>query len=45
MKNVLTPLGKNVLIRIGLKAAASAAGAEIRKKNSWFFNGNIYKFK
>ena len=32
MKNVLTPLAKSVLIRLGLTAAASAADAGIHKK-------------
>ena len=32
MKNVITPLAKNVLIPLGLTAAASAADAEIHKK-------------
>ena len=32
MKSVITPLAKNVLIPLGLTAAASAADAEIHKK-------------
>ena len=32
IKNVITPLAKSVLIPLGLKAAASAADAEIYKK-------------
>ena len=33
IKNVITPLAKSVLISLGLIAAASAADAEIHKKN------------
>ena len=33
MKNVIKPLAKNVLIPLGLTAAASAADARIHKKN------------
>ena len=32
IKNVIKPLGKNVLISLGLTAAASAADAGIHKK-------------
>ena len=42
MKNVLTPLVKSVLIRLGLTAAAAAAAAAadagIHKKNYWLWN-------
>ena len=33
IKNVITPLAKNVLIRLGLTAAASAADTGIDQKN------------
>ena len=33
MKNVIKPLAKRVLIRLGLTVAASAADAGIHKKN------------
>ena len=33
MKNVIKPLAKSVSIPLGLTAAASAADAEIHKKN------------
>ena len=33
IKNVIKPLGKSVLIPLGLTAAASAADAGIQKKN------------
>ena len=32
MGNVLQPLAKNILVRLGLKAAASEADAEVHKK-------------
>ena len=35
--NVLTPLAKNVLISLGLTAAASATYAAIHKKKFWIW--------
>ena len=41
MKNVLKPLAKNVLILLGLSAAASATHPAIQKKYSWIsYNQN-----
>ena len=45
IKNVIKPLAKSVLIPSGLTAAASAADAEIQKKNTWFWNNNFNNFK
>ena len=44
MTNVLSPLGKGVLIPFGLTTTASARDAGIYK-NYWFGNHNIDKFK
>ena len=45
IKNVIKPLAKSVLILLGLTAAASAADAEIHKKNIgiWKYYFNNFK--
>ena len=42
IKNVINPLAKSVLIPLGLTAAASAADAEIHKKNIRFGESFIF---
>ena len=44
IKNVIKQLARNVLIPLGLNAAASAADAGIQK-NTWFWNNNFSNFK
>ena len=44
IKNVIKQLARNVLIPLGLTAAASAADAGIQK-NTWFWNSNFSNFK
>ena len=44
IKNIIKPLGKSVLIPLGLTAAASAADAGIQK-NTWFLKNNRNIFK
>ena len=39
------PLAKNVLSPLGITAAASAIGAGIQKKKSWFWDNNFNNFK
>ena len=45
IKNVIKSLARNVLIPLGLTAAASATDAGIQKKNTWFWNNNFNNFK
>ena len=45
MKNVIKPLAKNVLIPLGLTAAASAADAGILKKSRRIWNNNTNNVK
>ena len=42
IKNVIKPLAKSVLIRLGLTAAASAADAGIRKKNLRVWSSSFF---
>ena len=36
---------KNILAPLGITPAASAIDAEIKKKNTWFWNNNFNKLK
>ena len=39
------PIAKNVLVPLGITAAASAVDGAIQKKNTWFWNNNFNNFK
>ena len=45
LMKVAIPLAKNVLVPLGIRAAASAIDAKIKKKNTWFRNNNFNTFK
>ena len=45
LMKVSIPLAKNVLVPLGIRAAASAIDAKIKKKNTWFRNNNFNTFK
>ena len=45
LMKVAVPLAKNILAPLGIKAAASAVDAGIKKKNTWIWNNNTNNFK
>ena len=45
LMKVAIPLAKNVLVPLGITAAASATDAGIQKKNKWFWNNNFNNFE
>ena len=45
LMKVAIPSARNVLVPLGIAAAASAIDALIKKKNAWFWNNHFNSFK